>query len=296
MNDNCCTPGGLPAPAAPGASATPFNICSGALPVVICGTAPTPVTIAPTPITLTGADCASAAVTLTATAGSASYAVQPAGHVYKVQLCAPGAQDRELVVLCKANGDKVSLQYDVLTTPPTLISQFNLNTNTVDATPLSALTQCGLEKLDYGSAVEYCAGGLAYTRIDVFDAQNQFVVGSIWQDEQGAQVAAPAGATLGRCSAQRNIGIYLERNTSAVTLADIVAATGSTQIMSVTVKQILGTGAISGDSGSGVPLSAGETWSWSASTGEGFQDMFNASALKLNAGGGEQRITATYVL
>ena len=193
MNDNCCTPGGLPAPAAPGLNPEAFDPCKSAIPVVICDGAPAG------PVTLTGADCAGAPVDAAAPKGQIAYAVQPAGQVYKVQLCAPGAQDRELVVLCKANGDKVTLQYDVLTTPPTLVSQFNLNTNAADTTPLTALTDCGIEKLDYGSAVPYCLDGVSYTRIDVFDAQSQFVIGSVWQDEAGVQVVAPSGATIGQC-------------------------------------------------------------------------------------------------
>lgn len=89
--------------------------------------------------------------------------------------------------------------------------------------------------------------------------------------------------------------IYLERNGGIVTMADIMATTGARQILSVTVKQISGVGVIQADSGSGVPMDAGETWSWSVVT-EDHLEFLSTSALSMNAGGGEQRITATYIL
>lgn len=94
---------------------------------------------------------------------------------------------------------------------------------------------------------------------------------------------------------ERRFQTYLERNGGVVTMADIVAATGAAQVHSVTVKQISGTGTVTGDSGSGVPMSAGETWSWSVVSQDNL-DTLSASNIVMDAGGFEQRITATYTL
>ena len=159
-----------------------------------------PIIIAP-PIAVQATSCTTDVSVQAANALSQAVHTTP-GTALLVKLCTPASQDGELVLLCKANGDKVALQYNVTVTPPALLSQFNLNTNAVDTTPISALVNCGMDKLDYGSAIEYCAAGISYTRIDVFDAQNQLVVGSIWQNEQGAQIAAPLNAKIGRCAAK----------------------------------------------------------------------------------------------
>lgn len=94
---------------------------------------------------------------------------------------------------------------------------------------------------------------------------------------------------------ERRFQTYLERNGGTVTMADIVAASGAAQVHSVTVKQISGTGTVTGDSGSGVPMSAGETWSWSVVSQDNL-DTLSSSNIVMDAGGGEQRITATYTL
>ena len=163
------------------------------------------------------------------------------GTALLVKLCTSSAKDSELVILCKVNGDKVALQYDITLTPPALLSQFNLNTNTADVTPISALSNCGIEKLDYGSAVDYCVSGVAYTRIDVFDAAAQFVVGSIWQNDQGLQVAPPASAVKGSCSGTKfeevvhwldagvcvsGLALYTRNQNNIVTLNGVVSANG----------------------------------------------------------------------
>jgi hypothetical protein len=84
----------------------------------------------------------------------------------------------------------------------------------------------------------------------------------------------------------------MQRNGGTVTMGDIIAATGATHVLSVTVKQISGVGEIQADSGSGVPMDTGETWSWSAVSDQNV-DHLSASALTMIANG-EQRITSTY--
>jgi hypothetical protein len=88
--------------------------------------------------------------------------------------------------------------------------------------------------------------------------------------------------------------IYLERNGGTVDMSNIMAATGALRILSITVKQISGRGEITADSGSGVPMDAGETWSWSAVSDKN-ADHLSSSALTMVANG-EQRITCTYIL
>jgi hypothetical protein len=119
----------------------------------------------------------------------------------------------------------------------------------------------------------------------------------IFYPYDGSPAVDPYTGPFGPCerSIESKQLIYLERNGGVVTMADIVAATGSPKIMSVTVKQISGRGSITGDSGSGVPMDAGETWSWSAVSDEN-SDHLSTSTLSMAAGTGEQRITAIYHL
>ena len=111
----------------------------------------------------------------------------------------------------------------------------------------------------------------------------------------GSPAVDPYAGPFGPCEVhvESKQLIYIERNSGTVTMADIVAATGSNKIMSVTVKQIAGTGTVTADAGSGSPMDAGETWSWSAISDEN-SDHLSASSLTMDASGGEQRITAIY--
>lgn len=89
--------------------------------------------------------------------------------------------------------------------------------------------------------------------------------------------------------------VFMWRNGGVLDIPQIMSLSGARHVLSVTVKQISGRGTIQGDSGSGVPMDAGETWSWSAVSDQNV-DFLSASALSMDAGGGEQRITATYIL
>jgi hypothetical protein len=292
-DNSCCTVGGLPTPTI-NAPATPFDPCADATRVIVC--APDPV-----PFTLTGQDCAGSPVDTLVEPGQGGLAVQPAGHVYSVKLCQPtGLFDREPFVLCAPDGTKVWVQ-DVtpqeapLGTAPTF-EAYDLN-GAPWAGDKSTLVDCGQEKIDLGAAEFFCDAGQTITRTTVWDisVQPAAVLGNIWQDVAGNVVAAPGAPTAGACSVERPVLIYLERNPGVVSMADIVAAAGTNKIQSVTVKQVLGLGSVNADSGSGVPLSVGEVWSWSALTGADSWDYLGLSALTMDAGGGEQRITATYI-
>lgn len=84
--------------------------------------------------------------------------------------------------------------------------------------------------------------------------------------------------------------IYLNRNTAVLTLAQIQSAIGAGKIISITVKQLNGTGQITPDAGATTQLNASEVWEW------GERNSMNGSALSMNAGSGEQRITAVYTI
>lgn len=115
--------------------------------------------------------------------------------------------------------------------------------------------------------------------------------------DAGGVVVAYTTLSAGQCAIPRPETphfIYLERNGGVVAMADILAVSGARQVLSVTVKQISGRGSINGDAGSGVPMDAGETWSWSVQTDD-HMEFLSLSALQMDAGGGEQRITATYI-
>lgn len=123
---------------------------------------------------------------------------QAPGTVFDVRVIEP--LDREFINMCDPiNNHKVTLQYDVATVPPTLLSAWNLSTNAAYAGVVANLVECVSEKLDYGSPMAYCSGGQNYTRTDVFNALTQALVGSVWQDSAGTVVAQPPSPIIGAC-------------------------------------------------------------------------------------------------
>jgi hypothetical protein len=255
----------------------------------------------PVPFTVTGEDCAGAP--LAVSDPKVVLTVPAPGAVQLVKFCTPtGSLDREFSTLCAPDGTKVLVvtAWDTtapLSTPP-VVETYTL-AGAAYTGDRALLTDCAAEKLDIVSE-EYCAGGFGYERISFYDVSTQppALAATLWRDQSGAAVADPGTGFVGACPAivaDRPVLIYLERNGGVVSMADIVAACGTPHIQSVTVKQISGTGSVAGDAGSGVPLSAGETWSWSCVSGLDGLDHLGASALTLNAGGFEQRITATYI-
>jgi hypothetical protein len=109
---------------------------------------------------------------------------------------------------------------------------------------------------------------------------------------QGAVGACP---TIVPSLPGQRVLTYVSENTAVLSVADILAATGASRIESITVKQMAGNGKITGDTGV-VDFSVGETWSWSISGTELAQDTLSSSGMQFDAGGGTQRITATYVV
>lgn len=296
-NGNCCPTPGLPTPAVVGPALPRSNPspCDMATPVYICEQTP------PTPITVTGADCAGAPIAVTDS--HVMLTVPAPGAVQLVKFCTPtGEFDREYSTLCAPDGTKVLVVTAWDKTAP-LATAPVVETYTLAGTAYTGnralLVDCAAEKLDVVTE-EYCVGGFQYERTSFYDvsATPPVLSATLWRDQSGSSVSDPGPGTVGQCPLiidDRKVLIYLERNGGTVSMADIVANTGTVHIQSVTVKQIQGTGSVGGDAGSGVPLSQGETWSWSAVTGSDAWDHLGASALKMDAGGGEQRITATYI-
>lgn len=296
MSDCCPTPG-LPTPAVVGPAIpreqpSPCDLASW---VKICEVPPA------VPVSATGVDCLGAPVIITDP--NVVLTVPAPGTVQMVQICQPtGEQDREYSTLCAPDGTKVLVVTAWSTSAPLgtapVVETYTL-AGAAYTGDRSLLTDCAAEKLDI-VAEQYCAGGFPYERISFYDVSvNPPTLSStLWRDSSGTAVADPGPGFIGACPAlvaDRPVLIYLERNAGVTAMADIVAAAGTPHIQSVTVKQIQGTGSVRGDSGSGAPLSAGETWSWSAVTSDLAWDHLGASALSMDAGGGEQRITATYI-
>jgi hypothetical protein len=282
----------VPGPALPGAHQTP---CDMATYVKICEPDP--------PAPIVGEDCTGAPISIVAP--KAVLTVPAPGAVQLVKFCTPtGELDREFSTLCAPDGTKVLVVTAWDKTAPLATAPI-VETYTLAGTPYTGnralLVDCGIEKLDVVTE-EYCSGGFPYERTSFYDVSTlpPTLAATLWRDGSGTTVADPGPGFIGACPAiiaDRKVSIYLQQNLTSLTMANIVATVGTAHVQSVTVKQILGTGSVTGDSGSGVPLTQGETWSWSAVTGSDAWDYLGASALKMNTGGGgEQRITATYIL
>jgi hypothetical protein len=117
----------------------------------------------------------------------------------------------------------------------------------------------------------------------------------VWQTDAGVVVPAPASPTKGVCqtTTTNKLQIYIIENTGVLTMADIVAATGAVKILSVTVVQQAGTGIILGDLQSS-HIYTGMAFTWS--TNDLGADTLSTSAISFDAVGGNQIITATYII
>lgn len=107
------------------------------------------------------------------------------------------AVDRETVIACNAVGQRILVQYDVTTVPPTELARTNLFTNAAE--PPGALVPCAV-----GSDIEQtegCAAGVPSTRVRVFNPTTGALVSQTFLDAAGGVLAAPAGWTPGACSA-----------------------------------------------------------------------------------------------
>jgi hypothetical protein len=219
--------------------------------------------------------------------------------VYVVnQPAAESAIDREMQILCAPDGTRVVIQNVTpadapLGTAPTF-ETWNLD-GSVWLGAIGTLVACNGSKLESDPQI-MCDAGVTFLRHFVkSEGEPTGVKFDTTLAGVPYVVTDESLVSVGECprTAARTL-IYLEKNGGVLTMADIVAATGATKVMSVTVKQISGNGNVKADAGGGVPLSTGEIWSWNTIS-DGHSEGFEASALNIDAGGGEQRITATYV-
>jgi hypothetical protein len=121
--------------------------------------------------------------------------------VYKVQLCDP-SQDRELVKRCDPDtGAEILFQWDVTTTPPTLLSATDLTTGAAWAGDAATLVSCGGPALESDDR-DVCVDGVSLSQWVVKkDGEPTGVV--YYTDAAGQLVAVPATAviTVGACAA-----------------------------------------------------------------------------------------------
>ena len=215
----------------------------------------------------------------------------PVGYTVSAGACRVEAAEFDHTILCDpATGGKVVLviAYDAGTGVPHVNAYDQAGLPWVGATSTLVACETDLES-DF---VLMCDGGTTFLRWVI--KKDGVPTGVVFDTDLSSAPYTVAGApTVGECALSK-LRIYLERNVGVVSISDIVAATGSDKILSVAVKQIAATGSVTADSGSGVPLSVGETWSWSA-VSNGNTDTLYSSALTMDSGGGEQRITATYI-
>jgi hypothetical protein len=132
---------------------------------------------------------------------------------------------------------------------------------------------------------------ISLNKISLFDGTDVTSTATTYGISSGSCV----GVT---CQYVQQVRIYLQTNTDTLTVGDIITTTSAARLLSLTIKQVAGTGSVTGDSGSGVAMQTGETWSWSLVDGgpEATWDSLDASLLTMVAGsGGQQRITATYL-
>jgi uncharacterized repeat protein (TIGR01451 family) len=214
MNDNCCFTNGLPVPAVagPALTTTAHNPCEMATPVFVCNT---PVT---TPVSVIGEDCTGAPVTVTDP--HVVLTVPAPGAVQLVKFCNPtGEFDREYSTLCAPDGTKVLVVTAWDKTAP-LATAPAIEAYTLAGTPYAGnkalLVDCAAEKLDVVNE-EYCSGGKQYERTSFYDVTTTppTLAATLWRDDTGAAVTAPAVGVVGTCKA----AVYVERSICANTNA-----------------------------------------------------------------------------
>jgi hypothetical protein len=217
------------------------------------------------------------------------------------KLCPPLEYDREKVILCTPTGEKVLVVTITRTNavPGTLpIKEYYLLGGVAGAASVwtgnaDTLIQC--PDVDTESdEVDYCDNGVSFTRW--FVKKDGQPTGAYYDTDDTGAIYTPAGPIVkGLCRVVSKKLIYLEENPpgGAIAISDIIAASGATDVYSVTVKQISGEGFVRADAGNGVNMSAYEVWSWSAISDLSL-DNLTSSGIRFDSGSGLQRITAIY--
>jgi hypothetical protein len=291
---NCCPLSELPTPAVSGpalldAHQTP---CDMATFVKICEPNP--------PLPIMGEDCTGAPIAIVAQ--KAVLTVPAPGAVQLVKFCAPtGELYREFSTLCAPDGTKVLVVTAWDKTAPLATAPI-VETYTLAGTPYtgnrSLLVDCGIEKLDVVTE-EYCSGGFLYERTSFYDVSTlpPALAATLWRDSSGSNVSDPGPGFLGACPAviaDRKVLVWHESITGIRSIQDIVAATGTVHVQSITVTNV-GTqrAVIEDDFGNQTRLYPGQSWSWSAITGQDAWDTLGYSSLTIDASGTDVHVTST---
>lgn len=164
---------------------------------------PLQVTTGPQPVApVNGQDCAGAPVAVPKALVETRRVVQEPGTVFTVKLCPDPTSGVELATACNALGDKILLQYDTKTVPPTELSR--TNTRTGAAEPAGTLVKCDQDDDTIETSEIYaCLNGKKIPGIAVLtdaSAGLPTVIGELWRDPvTGTYGALPAGAVVGDC-------------------------------------------------------------------------------------------------
>lgn len=260
--------------------------------------------VTPTPLLtpVTAQDCAGGA--LTENVNQAVLTIPHPNAVQKVQICNATPEFlRTEAVLCDPAGANVLVitiwpENAAPGTPP-VVEAYNQ-----DGTPyggaIADLVKCPGEKFDIVQD-DACAAQVGYTRVSFFDvtAQPPTLVATLWRDASGAVVPEPAGVTIGECVAlmqDRKVLVWHESITSVRTIQDIVISTGIQHVQSLTAVNVgQQTAAITDDFGNTTKLFPGQSWSWSAITGQDAWDTLGYSSLSIDATGTDVHITSTVI-
>ena len=291
-NGNCCPTTGLPLPAVAGAALPTSHPrpCDMASSVKICAQ----------DITVTGVDCLG--TPLPVTDPHVILTVPAPGAVQLVKLCAPAGEfDREYSTLCAPNGTKVLVvtawdKMAPLATAP-IIEAYTL-AGAVYTGDRSLLSDCATEKLDI-VAEEYCAGGFTYERISFYNVATvpPTLSATLWRDGSGAAVSDPGPGVVGQCPAiiaDRPVKVWHQSVTGIRSIQNIVAATGTVHVQSITVTNVGKQAAtLEDDFGNQTKLFPGQVWSISAITGQDAWDTLGYSTFTVDATGTEVHILAT---
>ena len=217
----------------------------------------------------------------------------PAFVAMKNACCAAGAVppiDYEKAVLCAPNGDRV-IVISAITGGVPIPTGYNMD-GTVYAGALNALTACDTADVE-SDAVLMCDGGTVEF-LRWFVKRDGFIVGTPFDTNMAGVAYTPVSAvTMGACAvaAVPNSQLtYFDRLGGAGDAQSIITSTGALNLYSITLWQINGTGSVTGDAGSTVPLYAGQTVSWSAVNLN--LENLNSSLLAFDSGSGEMHVTA----
>ena len=158
---------------------------------------PTPVA----PITLEGQDCDGVALPATGNPGELMQVVQPAGQVFKVQLC-NNPQDIEKVVLCDSiTGHKIAVISDLTDPSAPIVSFWDINTGAPWTGDVSTLEACPDTDTESDPQAVCVDGEDMVQWVVKSDGKPTGVVYYTYPDGSLATVAAGAVISIGSCVA-----------------------------------------------------------------------------------------------